>query len=124
MKATSANLLSIIKGPKQFVIPIYQRTYSWNIPQCEQLFKDILRINNHESMQGHFIGSVVYFQESIHTVSDVPKLLLIDGQQRLTTVTLIITALAEFIRDNDIEIDTTFTKLQNYYLINPEEDSD
>lgn len=124
MKATSANLLSIIKGPKQFVIPIYQRTYSWNESQCEQLFKDILRINNHESMQGHFIGSVVYFQESIHTVSDVPKLLLIDGQQRLTTVTLIITALAEFIRDNDIEIDTTFTKLQNYYLINPEEDSD
>lgn len=124
MKATSANLLSIIKGPKQFVIPIYQRTYSWNIPQCEQLFKDILRINNHESMQGHFIGSVVYFQESIHTVSDVPKLLLIDGQQRLTTVTLIITALAEFIRDNHIEIDTTFNKLQNYYLINPEEDSD
>ena len=124
MKATSANLLSIIKGPKQFVIPIYQRTYSWNIPQCEQLFKDILRINNHESMQGHFIGSIVYFQESIHTVSDVPKLLLIDGQQRLTTVTLIITALAEFIRDNHIEIDTTFNKLQNYYLINPEEDSD
>lgn len=124
MKATSANLLSIIKGPKQFIIPIYQRTYSWLLPQCNQLFNDILKISSSESMQGHFIGSVVYFQESIHTVSDVPKLLVIDGQQRLTTVTLIIIALAEFIKDNNIEIDTTFTKLQNYYLLNAEEDSE
>lgn len=124
MKATSANLLSIIKGPKQFIIPIYQRTYSWLLPQCNKLFNDILKISTNESMQGHFIGSVVYFQESIHTVSDVPKLLIIDGQQRLTTVTLIVIALAEFIRDNEVEIDTTFTKLQNYYLLNAEEDSE
>ena len=124
MKATSANLLSIIKGPRQFIIPIYQRTYSWLLPQCNKLFNDILKISSNESMQGHFIGSVVYFQESIHTVSDVPKLLVIDGQQRLTTVTLIVIALAEFIRDNDVEIDTTFTKLQNYYLLNAEEDSE
>lgn len=124
MKATSANLLSIIKGPKQFIIPIYQRTYSWLLPQCNKLFNDILKISSSESMQGHFIGSVVYFQESIHTVSDVPKLLVIDGQQRLTTVTLIVIALAEFIKDNNIKIDTTFTKLQNYYLLNAEEDSE
>lgn len=124
MKATSANLLSIIKGPRQFIIPIYQRTYSWLLPQCNKLFNDILKISSNESMQGHFIGSVVYFQESIHTVSDVPKLLVIDGQQRLTTVTLIVIALAEFIRDNNVEIDTTFTKLQNYYLLNAEEDSE
>lgn len=124
MKATSANLLSIIKGPKQFIIPIYQRTYSWLLPQCNKLFSDILKISSNESMQGHFIGSVVYFQESIHTVSDVPKLLVIDGQQRLTTITLLIIALSEFIRDNNIEIDTTFTKLQNYYLLNAEEDSE
>jgi len=45
MKATSANLLSVIKGPKQFVIPIYQRTYIWHLSQCEQLFKDILGIS-------------------------------------------------------------------------------
>ncbi|MEG1950506.1 MAG: DUF262 and DUF1524 domain-containing protein [Odoribacter sp.] len=124
MKATSANLLSIIKGPKQFIIPIYQRTYSWLLPQCNKLFNDILKISSNELMQGHFIGSVVYFQESIHTVSDVPKLLVIDGQQRLTTVTLIIIALAEFIRNNDVKIDTTFTKLQNYYLLNADEDSE
>ena len=124
MKASSANLLSIIKGPKQFIIPIYQRTYSWQIPQCSKLLDDILRISKDPSIPGHFIGSVVYFQESIHTITDVPKLLVIDGQQRLTTISLLIAALAEFVRDNDMDIDTTFTKIQNYYLLNAEEDNE
>jgi len=124
MQAKSANFLTVIKGPKQFVIPIYQRTYSWQIAQCNKLFNDILRISKNGNSPGHFIGSVVYFQENIHTVSDVPKLLVIDGQQRLTTISIMIAALAEFIRDNPVEIDTNFTKLQNYYLLNPEEEGD
>jgi uncharacterized protein with ParB-like and HNH nuclease domain/predicted transport protein len=124
MKATAANFLSLIKGPKQFVIPIYQRTYSWQIAQCSKLLSDIIRISNDPTTPGHFIGSVVYFQESIHTLSDVPQLLVIDGQQRLTTVTLLIAALAEFIKAHNIDIDTSFTKLQNYYLLNVEEDGD
>ena len=124
MKASAANFLTVIKGPKQFVIPIYQRTYSWQITQCNKLLNDILRISKDPSVPGHFIGSVVYLQESIHTVSDVPKLLVIDGQQRLTTISLIIEALAEFIRDNQVDIDTNFTKLQNYYLLNVEEESE
>jgi uncharacterized protein with ParB-like and HNH nuclease domain/predicted transport protein len=124
MKAASANFLTVIKGPKQFVIPIYQRTYSWQIAQCNKLFNDILRISRDAHTPGHFIGSVVYFQESIHTVSDVPKLLVIDGQQRLTTISLLIAALAEFVRDNNVVIDTNFTKLQNYYLLNAEEDGE
>ncbi len=124
MKASSANFLTVIKGPKQFVIPIYQRTYSWQIAQCNKLFNDILRISKDGSSPGHFIGSVVYFQESIHTVSDVPKLLVIDGQQRLTTISIMIAALAEFVRDNQVDIDTNFTKLQNYYLLNAEEEGE
>lgn len=124
MKASAANFLSLIKGPKQFVIPIYQRTYSWQIAQCSKLLSDIIRISNDPTIPGHFIGSVVYFQESIHTLSDVPQLLVIDGQQRLTTISLLIAALAEFIKDHNIEIDTSFTKLQNYYLLNVEEEGD
>ncbi len=124
MKASAANFLSIIKGPKQFVIPIYQRTYSWQISQCRKLFDDILRISRDDSVPGHFIGSVVYFQESIHTQSDVPQLLVIDGQQRLTTITLLIAAIANYIENNPTEIDTTATKLRNYYLLNAEEDGD
>ncbi|MFT5085075.1 MAG: hypothetical protein ACI9Y1_003132 [Lentisphaeria bacterium] len=124
MKATSANLLSVIKGPKQFVIPIYQRTYSWHQAQCEQLFKDIIRVSQSENIHGHFVGSVVYFQESIHTVSDVPRLLVIDGQQRLTTITLLIAALAKFLTENESCLETSPTKLQNYYLFNAEEEGD
>jgi len=124
MKATSANLLSVIKGPRQFVIPIYQRTYSWHQTQCEQLLNDIIRVRKSENIHGHFVGSVVYFQESIHTVSDVPRLLVIDGQQRLTTITLLIAALAEFLDKNESSVETSSTKLKNYYLFNAEEESD
>lgn len=124
MKASSANLLSVIKGPKQFVIPIYQRTYSWQLTQCDQLLKDILRISKDDQQQGHFLGSIVYFQEDIHTISDVPKLLVIDGQQRLTTVSILIMALAHFLKKNTIEMDTSANKLFNYYLLNADEDND
>ncbi|OPC19029.1 hypothetical protein BAX95_12455 [Elizabethkingia meningoseptica] len=124
MKASSANLLTVIKGPKQFVIPIYQRTYSWQLSQCNQLLSDIIRISKDENLQGHFLGSIVYFQEDITTISDVPKLLVIDGQQRLTTVSILIMALAHFLKNNEVEIDTNSTKLFNYYLLNAEEEND
>jgi len=124
MKASESKLLTILKGPKQFVIPIYQRTYSWQLSQCNQLLNDILRISKNPSGPGHFIGSVVYLQENIYTQSDVPKLLIIDGQQRVTTVSLLITALANFLQKNEIIIDTNPTKLLNYYLLNSEEEGD
>lgn len=122
MKANAENLLSLLKGPRQFVIPIYQRTYCWTIAQCQQLLQDILKISQNDSVNGHFIGSVVHFQPSITTICDVPELLVIDGQQRLTTVLLLVLALAEFLEKTpDLKIDTTPTKLKNYYLINNEE---
>jgi uncharacterized protein with ParB-like and HNH nuclease domain/predicted transport protein len=125
MKASAANFLTLIKGPKQFVIPIYQRTYSWQISQCSKLLDDILRISRDDSVPGHFIGSVVYFQEAIYTQADVPQLLVIDGQQRLTTISLLIAAIAEFLQENEsVKVDTNPTKLKNYYLLNAEESGD
>ena len=124
MKASESKLLTVLKGPKQFLIPIYQRTYSWQLTQCRQLLDDILRISKDSSSPGHFVGSVVYFQENIHTLSDVPKLLIIDGQQRITTISLLIAALAHFLQENEISIDTNATKLQNYYLLNSDEEGD
>ncbi|MFX1705648.1 DUF262 and DUF1524 domain-containing protein [Chitinophaga sp. CC14] len=126
MKATSANLLTVINGPKQFVIPIYQRTYSWQLTQCRQLFQDILKTGNDKTDAGHFVGSVVYFQESIYNTSSVPQLLIIDGQQRITTVCLIILALSEFLKEKpeDVDIETNHSKLRNYYLFNAEEEGE
>ncbi|WJK01955.1 DUF262 and DUF1524 domain-containing protein [Elizabethkingia anophelis] len=100
------------------------RTYSWQLSQCNQLLSDIIRISQDDNLQGHFLGSIVYFQEDITTISDVPKLLVIDGQQRLTTVSILIMALAHFSKNNEIEIDTNATKLFNYYLLNAEEEND
>ncbi len=122
MKATEANLLSLISGPKQFVVPIYQRTYNWYLTQCTKLLQDIIRASRELNAPGHFVGSIVYFQENIQNTTGIPKLLLIDGQQRLTTVSLLVAALAHFIKEKGISIDTTPTKLQNYYLLNADED--
>lgn len=123
MKASAKNLLSIIKEPKQFIIPIYQRTYSWQYKQCALLLKDIQEASTSE--QGHFVGSIVYFQPDIQTIAEINKYLVIDGQQRLTTITLLIAALVKFIEENpDCEIDTTAKKLKNYYLFNAEEDNE
>lgn len=124
MKANEANLLSLMKGPKQYVIPIYQRTYSWKQKHCEQLLKDILRIGKDEESQGHFIGSIVYFRDSIYTSSEVPKNLVIDGQQRLTTISLLLAALLDTITTQKIEIDINPKKIRNYFLINSEEEDE
>ena len=80
MKAQDIQLFKLLQGSKQFFIPIYQRTYSWGIKQCRQLLSDIEKIGSHEEFSGHFLGSIVYIQEHHQTTSDVPKLLVIDGQ--------------------------------------------
>jgi len=123
MKASAVNFLSIIKEPKQFNIPIYQRTYSWKKKQCQILLKDILSASDSE--HGHFIGSIVYFQPDIHAIAEINKYLVIDGQQRLTTITLLIFALVKFIEANpDTDIESTAKKLKNYYLFNAEEEDE
>jgi len=125
MKVNYLNLLSLLKGPKQFVIPIYQRAYSWKISECRKLLDDIIKVGTNSSAKGHFIGPVLYFQEDIHLVSDVPRLLIIDGQQRVTTVSLLIIAISEFLNKRpEVLPDTSYSKLRNYYLLNAEETGD
>ncbi len=58
MKATEARLLDFLKKSPQFVIPIYQRTYSWTERECRQLWDDILRTGHDDAISAHFIGSV------------------------------------------------------------------
>ena len=63
MKATEAKLLSFLQKSPQFVIPIYQRTYSWTDKQCRQLWDDILRAGSSDTIAVHFIGSIVYVEQ-------------------------------------------------------------
>ena len=94
MKATEAKMLEFLKKSPQFVVPIYQRTYSWTERECRQLWDDILRAGRNDLIAAHFVGSIVYVEKGLYQVISQSPLLVIDGQQRLTTVTLIIEALA------------------------------
>ncbi|WRF50268.1 DUF262 and DUF1524 domain-containing protein [Helicobacter pylori] len=99
----------------QLVIPIYQRVYSWEKEQCKELWDDIIKTGGNDKMDGHFIGSILYVLDRI-THSD-NTLLIIDGQQRLTTITLLLTALRDHWSDKRKEI-------EDHYLINSNKDGD
>lgn len=124
MEAKEVNFLRFLNAPKQLVIPIYQRTYSWKEKECKQLWKDILRAGSDDAISGHFIGSVVYVEKGLYQVSSLPKLLTIDGQQRLTTITLLIAALCKYIKESSTESEINPDKLLNYYLVNSNEDDE
>jgi uncharacterized protein with ParB-like and HNH nuclease domain len=101
MKATEASLLPFLKKSPQFLVPIYQRTYSWSENQCRQLWDDILRAGRSDAIDAHFIGSVVYIEKGLYQVTGQTPLLVIDGQQRLTTVSLILEALVRAVGDKE-----------------------
>jgi uncharacterized protein with ParB-like and HNH nuclease domain/predicted transport protein len=121
MKASEARLLDFLKKSQQFVVPIYQRTYSWTEKECRQLWDDILRSGRNSKTPVHFIGSIVYVESGLSQVTHQTPLLVIDGQQRLTTVTLLLAALAKTINDAEPLEGFSKRKIRNYYLVNPEE---
>ncbi len=124
MKATEAKLLSFLQKSPQFIIPIYQRTYSWTDKQCRQLWEDILRAGSSEDVAVHFIGSIVYVEQGLSQVTHQAPLLVIDGQQRLTTVSLLIEALARALGDDEPVDGFSAPKLREYYLTNRLEKDD
>ncbi|EJB52636.1 DUF262 and DUF1524 domain-containing protein [Helicobacter pylori] len=118
MKADATTLLGFFEENQnnQFVIPIYQRLYSWGKEQCKQLWDDIIKIGGNDKMNGHFIGSILYVLDG-NTHSNNP-LLIIDGQQRLTTITLLLIALRNHSSDE------VKRKEIESYLINSGNDGD
>jgi uncharacterized protein with ParB-like and HNH nuclease domain len=80
----------------RFMIPVYQRNYDWSTPQCEKLFNDILTIGRNKKENTYFIGSIVYIHDDVYTASRIKELSIIDGQQRLTTLTIIYIVLCHF----------------------------
>jgi len=71
MKATEAKLLDFLKKSPQFVVPIYQRTYSWTEKECRQLWDDIVRCGSNSRIPVHFIGSIVYVEMDLAIVFSV-----------------------------------------------------
>jgi len=127
MKATEANLLKFLRKSPQFAIPIYQRNYAWTSAQCRQLWSDLMRAGRDATTTAHFIGAIVYVERGLANVTCPEALLVIDGQQRLITSSLLIAALAKHFESQGLgELLDAFSskKLRNYYLLNPDEDGE
>lgn len=124
MKANETKVEDFLSSNKtQFVIPVYQRNYDWSASQCKQLLDDILEVGTSNKMNAHFIGSVVYVHDDVYTSSRIKELTVIDGQQRLTTLTLIYLALYRLAME--INDEALVNEISETYLINkfaPEEE--
>ena len=119
MKASEAKLLDFLSKSQRFIIPIYQRSYSWTERECGQIWDDIIRTGDDADIKTHFVGSIVYVEYGLYQVSRQSPLLVIDGQQRLTTISLILEALARKIPEEEEPIDGfSPRKIQEYYLLN------
>lgn len=119
MKAGEIKFLSFINGKKHFVIPIYQRTYSWTHEQCQQLWDDIVQAATSRQAEGHFIGSIVYTDIGQHIVDDIEQFMVIDGQQRLTTLSLLLVALAKaFAEESGTSQTRMYENIYESYLTN------
>jgi uncharacterized protein with ParB-like and HNH nuclease domain/predicted transport protein len=122
MKAEDTHVTNLLEGAKQFIVPIFQRDYSWGTKHCQQLWKDVIRVGSDPKVKGHFLGSVVYVAAEDNTAT-ITRWLLIDGQQRMTTLTLLLIALRDQMNQsqsngNGDDEASTPEELDDYYLRN------
>ncbi len=99
-----------------FAIPVYQRNYDWTLFQCKQLLHDIVETGKNDKTNAHFIGSMVYVHDDVYTASGLTELTIIDGQQRLTTITLIYIVLYRLAKELDNQM--LVNRIHKTYLIN------
>lgn len=124
MKASETKILHFIEQSKNFIVPLYQRKYSWKNENCIALWNDVIASGKTLNENDHFIGSIVHISESESNATAYNPKSIIDGQQRLTTVILLIAAIAEFLKNNyeenhEIVRGFSFNQLKDKYLIVP-----
>ena len=116
MKANELQINNFLQVPNvQFVIPVYQRNYDWSTAECKELLNDIISVET-EDRGTHFIGSIVFVHEGTYSTSEVKELVIIDGQQRLTTINILYVALYRFAKENNRQQDAE--RLYNMFLTN------
>lgn len=116
MDARKGNIYEILNGNKQFLIPVYQRFYSWDIDQCRRLWNDIVEMQK-QGKAGHFVGSIVNIAEQAMPTG-VQKYMIIDGQQRMTTLTLLLLALRDYAIKNPGDTTINARRIDNMLLKN------
>lgn len=114
MTAHDSNILRFIGGAdKKFIIPVYQRPYSWKKESCVQLLKDLKDVYV-EDYESHFFGSVVFVSQNNGVCEEY---IVIDGQQRITTISLLLLALRNYVVDHpELKINVDPDKIKNVYL--------
>ena len=120
MKAEDTSFLNLLGGgSRQFVIPVFQRQYSWTETQCSQLLGDVIRVAKRPQGATHFVGSVVYVASGDHSAV-LPQWLVIDGQQRLTTCTILLAVLRNRLklREGEVLITDSPAALDEQFLLN------
>lgn len=117
MKAQDLQFTQLLEGSKQFIIPIFQRTYSWEQSHCQQLWDDIVRVGKNPELNSHFIGSAVYIPET-NVDAAIPRWLVIDGQQRITTMILLLIALKRRLEADNVEDPVSAAQVDDLYLRN------
>lgn len=122
MDARKGNIYEILNGNKQFLIPVYQRFYSWDIDQCKRLWNDIVEMQRKDKA-GHFVGSIVNIAEQAMPTG-VQKYMIIDGQQRMTTLTLLLLALRDYAIKNPSDTTINARRIDNMLLKNEYESGD
>lgn len=122
MDARKGNIYEILNGNKQFLIPVYQRYYSWDIEQCKRLWNDIVEMQK-KGKAGHFVGSIVNIAEQAMPTG-VQKYMIIDGQQRMTTLSLLLLALRDYAINNPEDTTINARRIDNMLLKNEYESGD
>lgn len=111
MDAQKINMLELIDGKRVFSIPVYQRNYDWKTSNCKRLFNDIEKIAKDDKRESHFLGTIVYVDGK--KTANFREFIVIDGQQRLTSVMLLLKALEASTNDEELKED-----IHERYLIN------
>ena len=122
MDARKGNIYEILNGNKQFLIPVYQRYYSWDLEQCRRLWNDIVDMQK-KGKVGHCVGAIVNIAEQAMPTG-VQKYMIIDGQQRMTTLTLLLLALRDYAIKNPEDQTINARRIDNMLLKNEYEVGD
>lgn len=126
MKARESRLNNLLEIRNQkFVIPVFQRKYSWTEKQCQTLWDDIISLSERGADAGHFIGSIVCYQVNDEEMPGIiNEKILIDGQQRLTTLSLIMIAIARTYKQMGEEGTKIANAIMNQYVLNTDFDGE
>ena len=118
MRTSETLLLDFIRQSSQFHIPVNQRRFAWTQRECRQLWEDILDAGDRADVREHFLGPVMYLAAVDPLNAHWSPYLVYDGQQRLTTVSLILEALARHLRDDAAPDGFEPAQIRNDYLLN------